>query len=118
MGVMKPIAQIALLFIATPTYAAQKRDWKQGRLVSVEAVTSPDKGERRYEYVVSDITWSYTMQYEHPVKAPVNRPVKFVIEKDTLVLLDADGKERSAHIEKRERVLLDSPDRLLPRPPK
>jgi hypothetical protein len=113
MGISKPIARTALLFlIATFTYAAEKRDWKQGRLVSVEAITSPDKGERRYECVVSDITFSYTMQYEHPIKAPVHRPIKFVIEQDTLILLDADGKERPAHIEKRERVFLDSPDRL------
>jgi|ERR1035438_5020441 hypothetical protein len=119
MGISTHIAQISLLlFLATLTYAAEKRDWNQGRLVSVEAITSPDKGERRYECVVSDITFSYTVQYEHPIKAPVHRPVKFVIEKDALILLDADDKERSAHIEKRERVLLDSPDRLLPRPPK
>jgi hypothetical protein len=112
MGSSTHIAQTALLlFIATLTYAAEKRDWTQGRLVSVEAITSPDKGVHRYECVVSDITFSYTVQYEHPIKAAVHRPVKFVIEKDTLILLDADGKERSAHVEKRERVFLDSPDR-------
>jgi hypothetical protein len=98
------------LLIATLTYAAEKRDWKQGTLVSVETITTPNKGERRYECVVSDITFSYTVQYDHPIKAPVHRPVKFAIEKDTLVLLDADGKERSTHSAKRERVLLDSPD--------
>ncbi len=112
-GHQQHIARTALfLFIATLTYAAENHDWKQGRLVSVEAVTSPDKGERRYEYVVSDITFSYTVQYEHPIKAAVHRPIKFLIEKDTLILLDADGKERPAHIEKRERVFYDSPDRL------
>jgi hypothetical protein len=88
-----------------------------GTLVSVETITS-EKGERRYECVVSDITWSYTVQYEHPIKAAVHGPVKFVIEKDTMIILDPDDKERSAHIEKRERVLLDSPDRLLPPPRK
>ena len=55
--------------------------------------------------------WSYTVQYEQPIKAPIHRSIKFVIEKDRLILLDADGKERSAHIDKRERVLQDSPDR-------
>jgi hypothetical protein len=71
MGISKHIAPTALLlFIVTLTYAAEKRDWKQGRLVSVEAITSAAKGERRYECVVSDITFSYTMQYEHPIKAP------------------------------------------------
>jgi hypothetical protein len=88
-----------VLFIATLTYAAENRDWKQGRLVSVETITTPEKGERRYECVVSDITWSYTVRYEHPIKAPVHRPIKFLIEKDALILLDADGKERPAHIE-------------------
>src|ERR1035441_5004801 len=38
--------------------------------------------------------WSYTVQYEQPIKAPIHRPIKFVIEKDRLMLLDADGKER------------------------
>ena len=116
MGISTHIAQATLLLsIATLTYAAEKRDWKKGTLVSVETITS-DKGERRYECVVSDITWSYTVRFEHPIKAPVHRPVKFVIEKDTLILLDGDDHERSAHIEKRERVLLDSPDQLRPRP--
>jgi hypothetical protein len=111
MGISKHIAQTALLlFIATLTYAAEKRDWKQGTLISVDTTTTRD-GERRYECVVSDGTFSYTMEYEHPIKAPVHRPIKFVIEKDTLVLLDADGKERLARIEKRERVLFDTPDR-------
>jgi len=118
MGISTHIAQTGLLLsIATLTYAAEKRDWKQGTLVSVETITS-EKGERRYECVVSDITWSYTVRYEQPIKAAVHGPLKFVIEKDTMIILDADDKERSAHIEKRERVLLDSPDRLLPRPPK
>jgi hypothetical protein len=113
MRVSKSVLRITLaLLIAIPLLAAKERDWKQGRLVSMDTTTTPDKGERRYECVVSDITFSYTMQYEHPIKAPVHRPIKFVIEQDTLILLDADGKERPAHIEKRERVFLDSPDRL------
>src|ERR1700687_4419431 len=104
MGISKAYAPIALLLIAIPVYAAEKRYWKQGSLVSVEAITSPDKDERRYECVVSDGTFSYTVEYERPIKAPVHRPIRFVIEriKDTLILLDADGKERQAHIEKRE----------------
>jgi hypothetical protein len=66
-------------FIAALLFAAKERDWNQGRLVSMEAVTS-DKGERRYEYVVSDVTYSYTVQHEHPIKAAVHRPIKFVIQ--------------------------------------
>jgi hypothetical protein len=106
MGTSKPIARIALLLIVTLTYAADKRAWKQGTLISVDKT---NKVEHRYECVVSDGGFSYTMEYEHPIKAAVHHPIKFVIEKDTLVLLDADGKERSARIEKRERVFFDSP---------
>src|ERR1700730_12209905 len=105
-------ARTAFLLIATLTYATEKRDWKQGTLTSVETTTRADKGERRYECVVSDGAFSYTMESQHPIKAPAHRPIKFVIEKDKPILLDADGKERPAHIEKRERVFFDSPDRL------
>src|ERR1035441_5208186 len=59
MGISKPVAQTALLLIsAALTYAADKRDWKEGRLVSVETV------EHRYQCVVSDEVYSYTMEYE------------------------------------------------------
>jgi hypothetical protein len=111
MGINNGYACTAFLLIATLTYAAEWRGWKLGRLVSVDTTTTSGNGERRYECVVSDGTFSYTMEYEHPIKATVHRPIKFVIEriKDTLILLDADGKERPAHIEKRERVLFDPP---------
>jgi len=115
MGINKAYALTALLLIAALAYA-EKREWKpgtffwkQGTLVSVDTTT--DKGERRYECVVSDGTLSYTVEYERPIKAPAHRPIRFVIERiqDTLILLDADGKERPAHIEKRERVFFDPP---------
>jgi len=113
MGISKAIARTALLyFIATLTCAAEKREWKQGTLASVEVTAvspAPDKVVHRYECVVSDGTYFYTMEYEHPIKAAVHGPVRFVIEKDQFVLLDADGKERPARIEKRERVLIDPP---------
>lgn len=105
MGIHKPVVRTALLLIsAALTYAADKRDWKEGRLVSMETV------EHRYRCVVSDGVYSYTMEYESPIKAVVRRPVKFVIEKEQFILLDADGKERSARIEKRERVIYDPPE--------
>jgi len=113
MGVSKTCWWVVLLLIATLVYAAEKREWKQGTLISVDTTTTATRGERRYECVVSDGTYSYTMEYEQRIKAPVHRPVKFVIEKDTLILLDADGKERPAHVEKRERVVFDPPE---PRP--
>ena len=103
-------ARIALLaFITTFQYAAEKRDWREGTLVSVDTTTTSDKGERRYECVVRDVSFSYTMEYQHSINAPVHRPIKFVIEKDTLILLDSNGKERPAHIERRERIFNDAP---------
>src|SRR5713226_4524685 len=106
MGINNGYAFTAFLLIATLTYAAEKRFWKQGRLVSVETTTTSGNGDSRYECVVSDGTFWYTMEYEHPIKALIHRPIKFTIEtiKDTLIILDADGKERPAHIEKRERL--------------
>jgi isocitrate dehydrogenase len=111
MGINKGYACTAFLLIATLTNAAPWRNWKHGRLISMDTTTTSGTSERRYECVVSDGTFSYTMEYEHPIKAPVHRPVKFMIEsiQDTLILLDADGKERPAHIEKRERVFFDPP---------
>jgi hypothetical protein len=114
MRVNKSVLRITLaLFIATLLLAAKERDWKQGKLVSVEMMTIPITPRRvahRYQCVVSDGTFLYTLEYEQPLKTPVHDPVKFLIEKDRFVLLDADGQERSTRIEKRERVLLD-PDR-------
>src|SRR5260370_1985372 len=101
MGISKAYAALALVLIATLVQAGGMREWKYGRLVSVEAITSLDKDERRYECVVSDKTFSYTIEYPHPIKALAHLPIKFAIEMDTLILLDADGKERRAHIEKR-----------------
>ncbi|HEV8038542.1 MAG TPA: hypothetical protein VGP62_06745 [Bryobacteraceae bacterium] len=105
MGIRKPLALIgSLVFLATLAYPAAKRDWKQGTLASVDMPNS----EHRYECVVSDRVFLYTMEFEHPIKTPVHTSLKFVIQEDTFVLLDADGRERSAHIEKRERVFMDS----------
>lgn len=111
MGINSGYACAAFLLIATLAPAAEMRFWKHGRLISVEKTTSIDQGERRYECVVSDGTFSYTLEYEHPIKIPNHSRIKFSIEtiKDTLIFLDADGKERPAHIGKRERVLLDPP---------
>jgi hypothetical protein len=105
MGIDKTVTRtVLLLFIAALTYAADKRNWKEGTLVSMEAI------EHRYQCVVSDGVYSYTVEYQDPIKAVVHRPVKFVIEKDQFILLDSDGKERWGRIEKRERVLVDPPE--------
>ena len=99
------ISNVAVCFaalIASLLLAAKERDWKQGTLSSVDVTAN-----HRYECVISDGILLYTLEYEQPLKTPAHNPVKFVIEKDSLILLDSDGQERAAHIEKRERVLLD-----------
>jgi hypothetical protein len=82
--------------------AAKERDWKQGTLKSVDLTAN-----YRYECVISDGVLLYTLEYEKSLKTAAHNPVKFVIEKDSLILLDSDGQERATRIEKRERVLLD-----------
>lgn len=99
------ISKIAVYFaalIASLLLAAKERDWKQGTLTSVDATA-----DHRYECVIYDGILLYTLEYEKPLKTPAHSSVKFVIEKDSMILLDSDGQERAAPIEKRERVLLD-----------
>jgi hypothetical protein len=60
--------------------------------------------EHRYICTVSDGEFSYVVEYEKPLKVAVHDKLKFVIEKNNLIILDVDGKERSARVEKRERI--------------
>jgi hypothetical protein len=107
---MSTNGRVALaLVLALSTYAAEKRDWKEGLLVRKDVISAAPP---RYEYIVSDLTFRYTIQYDMPVKALPRHRVKFVIETDRFILLDTDGTERPSHIEKRERVIYD-PGRLL-----
>ena len=79
-------------------------NWIQGTLVSVDVTTTqvtPKKVAHHYRCVVSDGSLLYTVEYDQPVKAAVHDPVKFVVKKDRLTLLEADGKKRSALIETR-----------------
>ena len=102
MRISKVVVYFAAL-IASLLLAAKERDWKQGTLKSVDVTAN-----HRYECVISDGILLYTLEYEKPLKTSAHNPVKFVIEKDSLILLDSDGQERAVRIEKRERVLLDS----------
>jgi hypothetical protein len=102
MNIHRICAGIILLPASAALLFAAKRDWKQGTVVSMDEVD-----EHRYEYVVSDAAYFYTVELDRPLKTKVHDAIKFVIEQGQLVLLDADGEERSARIEKRERVLLD-----------
>ena len=93
--------------LSTSLLPASKRDWKQGTLVSIDMMTIPMTPKRvahRYQVVVSDGEYLYTMEYEKPIKVAVHDSVKFVIDKERMILLDADDKERSTRIEKRERL--------------
>jgi hypothetical protein len=114
-GKQSVVRIILALFVTTLLLGAKERDWEQGTLVSIDMMTIPAKPRKvthRYQCVVSDGTYLYTLEYEEPIKSAVHDPVKFKIEKDRFVLLDADGKKRSTRIEKRERVLPDAPSRL------
>jgi hypothetical protein len=94
--------------LAATGYAEKQRSWSEGILESVETVTipvTPKRIEHRYICVVSAGSYAYTVEYTKPVKIAIHDPAKFVVEKDTLILLDADGRERSARIEKRERIV-------------
>src|SRR5580698_6233135 len=104
MSIRRPLAVIASLLFLALAHPAAKRDSKQGTLVSIDTPNS----EHSYEYVVSDQVFTYTTDFECPIKAPVHASLKFVVEKDTFVLLDTDGAERSAPMKKRERVAMDS----------
>ncbi len=58
--------------------------------------------DHRYICTVAGGGMSYVVEFEKPIKVPVHDTLKFAIEKDNLIILDADRKERSARIEKRE----------------
>ena len=84
----------------------KERDWKLGILVSEKRMTEIGRNVvHRYLCTIADGELLYTVEFEKPLKTATNEPIKFVIEKGWLILQDADGKERSARIEKRERKL-------------
>jgi hypothetical protein len=100
-------AVLFVLLLLVAVGASKSREWKQGTLISVDVVTVPmDKKHVIHDYVavVSDNTYFYTVEFRHPLKTAVRDAIKYAIEKDEIVLLDADGKVRSGRIEKRERA--------------
>lgn len=60
--------------------------------------------DHRYVCTISDVDLLYYVEYEKPLKAPVHDSVRFVIDKDDIIVLDSDNKERKGRIEKRERA--------------
>jgi hypothetical protein len=108
MRISKLTAMIAVFLLSVGISLGEKgSDWSQGTLVSVDVMTfavTPRRVAHRYRCVVSDGSFLYTIEYEQPIKIAVHDPVKFMIKKDRITLLDADGKERSTRIETRERA--------------
>jgi hypothetical protein len=100
---------ILLLIAMQRAMVAKTRPWKDGQLLSVEMkdfVTGVNRNHITHRYIctVGDGEFNYVAEYDKPLKVAVHDRLKFFIEKDDLIILDADGKERSARIEKRERA--------------
>jgi len=94
-------------FLATSVAVLAKEDfWKEGHLVSVEIkdLMAGKKLEHRYVCTVSDGEFNYVAEYEKPLKLAVNDPVKFEVKKNSVTIVDADGKKRQTQVEKRERI--------------
>ena len=113
MSISQALGRISLVsLLACASYAAEKRDWKEGVLVGKETISAD-----HYQYVLSDGTYRYTIQYAAPIKAPLRHTLKFVLEGERLILVDSDGKERPSHVEQQERLIYD-PFLPLKLPPK
>ncbi len=99
---------VAILFPIAWAAVAKKREWKTGTLVAIEVTETANATGlliwHRYICTVTDGALNYVAQYKEPLKAIVKDPVRFVIEGDNLIILDADGKERAATLWKRERA--------------
>jgi len=98
---------VVLFSLLSSLSQAADKNWVQGIVVSIDITTIPVTPKRishRYQCVISDGTYSYTVEYDKPLRAAIRDPIKLSVGPDRIVLLDADGKERSAKIEKRERL--------------
>ncbi len=96
-----------MLLAFAPSTLLARKEWRDGQLLSVEIKdfeTGKHHIDHRYLCTVADGDMHYIVEYEKPLKLAVHDPVKFFIDKDNLVILDSDRKERSARIEKRERA--------------
>ena len=98
----------ACLFLAAlPAVLLGKKDWRDGELIAVDIKdfeTGKHHLDHRYLCTIQEGDMIYVVEYEKPVKAAVHDRIRFAIDKDNLVLMDSDRKERSARIEKRERA--------------
>ena len=95
------------MLAAMPMALFARKEWKEGQLLSVEIKdfeTGKHHIDHRPHCTVADGDIHYVVEYEKPLKVAVHDIVKFVVDKDNLIILDSDRKERSAKIEKRERA--------------
>jgi hypothetical protein len=96
------------LLAVTPLALIAKQEWREGQLLSVEIKdfeTGKHHLDHRYICTVADGDMQYVVEYEKPLKSAVHDTVKFMVDKDNLIILDSDHKERPARIEKRERAV-------------
>jgi hypothetical protein len=102
------LRRACFLLAGLPLILVARKDWKEGQLLSVEIKdmeTAKHHLDHRYLCTIADGDMHYVVEFEKPLKVAVHDPIKFVIDKDNLIILDTDRKERSARIEKRERAV-------------
>lgn len=99
------------LFAAPLTLLGKSKEWKEGHVTAIDIKDfmtgrHNNKIQHRYLCIIGDADFNYFVEFEKPLKAAVNEKIRFAVEKDKFLLVDADGKQREAKIEKRERVQL------------
>lgn len=97
-------ASICIAFAVTAW--GKPKQWQQGVLDSLELREIPVKKsvQKFFVYRVRGGDVSYMIEFRHPLKAIVHDPVKFAIDKDSLILKEENGDERKATILEKERV--------------
>ncbi len=92
--------------VFTLTAWAKNKEWQEGVLDSLELREIPVKKsvQKFFVYRIRGGTLSYTVEFRHPLKAIVHDPVRFAIDKDSLILKQENGDERKAPILEKERV--------------
>jgi hypothetical protein len=98
---------LAVGIIPVSTGAESNRDWQMGK------VRDFWKNDVYEDVLIGGQTHSYVARRllnwrVKPARLTVNGPVKFAVKKNTLFLIDEDGKERAFEINKK--TLLERPD--------
>jgi hypothetical protein len=82
------------------------KEWQEGVLDSFELREIPVKKsvQQYFVYRIRGANVSYMVEFRHPLKAIVHDPVKFAVDKDSLILKQDNGDERKATILEKERI--------------